>query len=271
VDFSRNFACSPSSLSEHSFDPSELNATLFPLPSDFGYESFQQYNSLCGFSAADDIDILCSPLSSGGAISSFPFPSAGDSKACLTLDQDTPPQDEHLLAPRVLSSGSLQACDENTEREAGLVTHYISEVFRLQFRYCNTYSANSESGWLLLFLMRSTPFYHASLSISALYIYTNTAVTDTESRNRAFQDYQSHRVSAITEIHTLLAVDQPRVAPSGFLRETEILACAVQLSLLEVLFLLWLCYDIDSCIVVQRQYTELADIPPDSLAISEYC
>jgi hypothetical protein len=160
----------------------------------------------------------------------------------LPSSKGTPPQDEHPgpqvdpLTPRLLNPGTLQASDADAEREAGLVTHYLGVVFKLQFRYFNAHSSNNESGWLLLFLMRSTPFYHASLSISALYVYYNLVVTDTESRNRAFQDYQSHRIRAINEIHALLALDYPRVAPSGFLRETEILACAVQLSLLEVSF-----------------------------------
>jgi len=223
--------CSPS-INLHTFDIGQDLFTTFI--SDFSYSEHDipEQDIRLGSSVSDVTRASLSQISStdtNASIECFSFPR--NSVECPTRDEYPREVEDHRF-PRLPNSVILQTNDSSAEREAGLMIYYLNKGFKIQFRHYTTHRSEVKSGWLLLFLMRSTPFYYASLSLAAFYLYSSLPTTDSESH--IFQDFQKHRVRATMEMRGLSETQYSAMAPSGFLRATEIQACAMQLTFLEV-------------------------------------
>ena len=126
----------------------------------------------------------------------------------------------------------LSPHSDSGKRATELVMHFLGETFPLQDRSSQGTPLTHRS-WVLNLMMRSSTFYSASLSISALH-YFNTLPIGSETRAVAFRDYQDYRSAALKGLRELMdstavtSVSTPGPYPS------EPLICGVQIAFLEV-------------------------------------
>ena len=128
--------------------------------------------------------------------------------------------------------GHLSPHSDSGKRATELVMHFLGETFPLQDRSSQRTPLTHYS-WVLNLMMRSSTFYSASLSISALH-YFNTLPIGSEARAVAFQDYQDYRSAALGGLRELMdsTAATSVSTPGPYLSEP--LICGVQIAFLEV-------------------------------------
>ncbi|OKL57764.1 hypothetical protein UA08_06884 [Talaromyces atroroseus] len=121
----------------------------------------------------------------------------------------------------------------NSEHELRYLMHFMGDTFSLLHSGYQPTSLMKRS-WLLLLLMRSAPFYYASLSMSAYHeSHQLSNFSNPDVNGIPYQDYQTYRTLAIRRLADLREAHQSS-APAFRLAEEEMI-CFVQLAILEAL------------------------------------
>ena len=126
----------------------------------------------------------------------------------------------------------LSPQSDSGKRATELIMHFLGETFPLQDRSSQGASLTHHS-WVLNLMIRSSTFYSASLSMSALH-YFNTLPIGCEARAVAFQDYQNYRSAALRGLRELMDSTAITSVSTPEPDLSEPLACAVQIAFLEV-------------------------------------
>lgn len=128
-------------------------------------------------------------------------------------------------------------------REAELLMHYLDHVFHLQFRFHSPSVRTGGRGWLLWLLIRTSPLYHAALSLSALHQHVilhrtkNADHSGTEnSFNTTLHELNEYHGRTLQELQVCLQTSHTDTGDPDLGRQIEILACGVQLISFQVWF-----------------------------------
>ena len=209
-----------------SFPAKSPSATIIPVSENMDFDTLDTFNLQSDSSWVMDLDAswfdppaidMSNDLPSDSRISRdlVPIEKAGQPCGSLTtLCNHQSPQ------------------SDTGKRATELVMHFLGETFPLQDRSSQGTPLTHRS-WVLNLMMRSSTFYSASLSISALH-YFNTLPVGSEVRAVAFRDYQDYRSAALKGLRELMdSTDITSVSASGS-DLSEPLICGVQIAFLEV-------------------------------------
>jgi hypothetical protein len=179
------------------------------------------------------------------------------------------------FSPGILPLGDLAGSSAHSHQEAILLMHYLDAVLPLQFPFYSPSAAAGGRGWILALLRENKPSYFAALSMAAHHrnsILQNDDELDNIGIDARRQELELYRL-AIKGLQERIEVLQAKGPREGLKDGIEVLACIVQLILLEVSLLrrfdklivshyarLCLCLDPS----VQRRHVELAETSPRS-------
>ncbi len=133
--------------------------------------------------------------------------------------QSDPNYDGHLSLPPQSHFG-IKA----SESDILLLMDFLETTFCRQY-LLYSHPSMPQKSWLLCLMLRSPPFFNASLSMSGYILHLKEPV-GSSARELAFSQYQRHRGLAISSFNTLY------LNPPGVHGETVV--CGVHLALLEV-------------------------------------
>ena len=132
---------------------------------------------------------------------SIPRSSAIHDLATLTLppfsgyeyEEEADDEDGRSTPPRVLA--------DHRER---LLMHFLDHVFPIEFPFYNPSVSDSGRGWLLSLLIRTSPLYHAALSVSAYHHSALNVAQNLRCKIQTWAELQKHHTLALKELHQIV-------------------------------------------------------------------
>lgn len=113
---------------------------------------------------------------------------------------------------------------------AGLLMHYLDQVFPWQFPYFCSTSRLGNRGWLLYLLMKRGPLYHAVLSLSSVH---QSSIMGSEEEYQQKEKALEHHSTALREFCEFMREERGRLLDDNA-RLAEFLACSLILISCEV-------------------------------------
>jgi hypothetical protein len=121
------------------------------------------------------------------------------------------------------------------EREASLLMHYLDHIFPLQFPFYKPSVSEGGRGWLLDFILRTRPLFHAVLSLKLCHMQSSQSF---ENLNKCdpnlLEDIEKHHTLALSELRNHIDGLELSTGSANLSRKIEILACMMQLVSFEV-------------------------------------
>jgi hypothetical protein len=107
--------------------------------------------------------------------------------------EDEEAEEGRATPPRVLA--------DHRER---LLMHFLDHVFPIEFPFYNPSIVDGGRGWLLSLLIRTSPLYHAALSVSAYHHSALNVAQNLRCKIQTWEELQKHHTLALKELHQIV-------------------------------------------------------------------